>query len=42
MVREGDRLVQPVIILSNPMSTDLVISIRDKNGTATGKQTILL
>lgn len=33
-VSERDGLVQPVIVLSNPMSTPVVIEIRDKSMTA--------
>ena len=36
-VNENDGQVQPVIVLSNPSSTDITVEVTDEQGTATGK-----
>ena len=40
-VDEDDGPVQPVLILSNPSSTDITISVFSTDGSATGKDTLL-
>ena len=37
IVDEDDGLVTVVLILSNPLSTDIIVLVRDTNGSATGK-----
>ena len=36
-VHEDDGLAKIVLILSNPLLTDITILVRDSNGSATGK-----
>ena len=36
-VNEGDRLAQPVLVLSNPSSTNITVQVRDTENTATSK-----
>ena len=36
-VSEDDGPAQPVLVLSNPSSTNITILVRNKNKTATGK-----
>jgi len=36
-VDEGDGPAQPVLILSNPSSTDITVSVFSTDGSATGK-----
>ena len=38
-VNEDDGLVQPVLVLSNPSSTDITVQVRDNSNTATGEYT---
>ena len=38
-ISEGDGLLQPVLILSNPSSTDITVQIRTNDNTTTGKYT---
>ena len=40
-VDEDDGPVQPVLLLSNPSSTDITISVFSTDGSATGKDTLL-
>ena len=35
-INENGGPVEPVIVLSNPSSTDVTVQIRDRGGTATG------
>ena len=39
-VDEDDGPAQPVLVLSNPSSTDITISVFSTDGSATGKNTI--
>ena len=34
---EDSRLIQPVLVLSNPLSTDVTIEVVDHEGTAIGE-----
>ena len=36
-VNEYDGVVQPVLVLSNPSSTNITVQVRDNNNTATGE-----
>ena len=36
-VNEDDGVVQPVLVLSNPTSTDITVQVRSNDNTATGK-----
>ena len=36
-VNENDRILQPVLILSNPSSTDITVQVRSTDKTATGE-----
>ena len=36
-VNEDDGVVQPVLVLSNPSSTDITVQVRDNSNTATGE-----
>ena len=36
-VNEDDGLVQPVLVLSNPSSTDITVQVRDNSNTTTGE-----
>ena len=36
-VDEDDGPAQPVLVLSNPSSTDITVQVRSKNKTATGE-----
>ena len=36
-VSEGARTVQPVLVLSNPLSTDITVVVYNTNGTAFGE-----
>ena len=36
-VNEGDGVVQPVLVLSNPSSADITVQVRSNDNTATGK-----
>ena len=36
IVIENEGPVQPVIVLSNPSSTDVTVQVTDRGGTATG------
>ena len=36
-VNEGDGVVQPVLVLSNPSLTDITVQVRSNDNTATGK-----
>ena len=36
-VSEDDGSVQPVLVLSNPSSTDITVQVRDNSNTATGE-----
>jgi len=36
-VDEGAGPAQPVLVLSNPSSTDITVQVRDTQNTATGK-----
>ena len=36
-VNESDGQVQPVLILSNPLSTDINVTITNEDGSATGE-----
>ena len=36
-VNEDDGVVQPVLVLSNPSSTDITVQVRSNDNTATGK-----
>ena len=36
-VNEDDGLVQPVLVLSNPSSTNITVQVRDTSNTATGE-----
>ena len=36
-VNEDDGLVQPVLVLSNPSSTDITVQVRANDNTTTGK-----
>ena len=38
---EDDGPAQPVLVLSNPSSTDITISVFSTDGSATGKDTLL-
>ena len=40
-VDEDDGPAQPVLVLSNPSSTDITISLFSTDGSATGKDTLL-
>ena len=40
-VNEDDGPAQPVLVLSNPSSTDITISVFSTDGSATGKDTLL-
>ena len=40
-VDEDDGPAQPVLVLSNPSSTDVTISVFSTDGSATGKDTLL-
>jgi len=40
-VKEDNGLTQPVLVLSNPSSTDITISVFSTDGSATGKDTLL-
>ena len=40
-VDEDDGPAQPVLVLSNPSSTDITISVFSTDGSATGKDTLL-
>ena len=40
-VDEDDGPTQPVLVLSNPSSTDITISVFSTDGSATGKDTLL-
>ena len=40
-VNENDGQAQPVLVLSNPSSTDITISVFSTDGLATGKDTLL-
>ena len=40
-VNEDDGPAQPVLVLSNPSSTDITISVFSTNRSATGKDTLL-
>ena len=40
-VDEDDGPAQPVLVLSNPSSTDIIISVFSTDGSATGKDTLL-
>ena len=40
-VDEDDGPAQPVLVLSNPSSTDITISVFSTDGSATGKNTLL-
>ena len=40
-VDEDDGSAQPVLVLSNPSSTDITISVFSTDGSATGKDTLL-
>ena len=35
-VNENEGPVQPVLVLSNPSSTDITVQVTDREGTATG------
>ena len=35
-VNENEGPVQPVLVLSNPSSTDVTVEVTDRGGTATG------
>ena len=39
-VNENEGSVQPVVVLSNPSSTDVIVQVTDEGNTATGYQTI--
>jgi len=41
-VDEDDGPLQPVLVLSNPSSTDITISVFSTDGSATGKNTLIL
>ena len=36
-VNEDDGLVQPVLVLSNPSSTNITVQVRDNSNNATGE-----
>jgi len=36
-IDENDGFVQPVLILSNPLSNDVIIKVRTINGSAAGE-----
>ena len=36
-VNEDDGPAQPVLVLSNPSSTDITVQVRDNENTATGE-----
>ena len=36
-VNEGARAAQPVLVLSNPSSTDITVAVYNTNGTAFGE-----
>ena len=38
-VNEDKGPVQPILVLSNPSSTDITVQVRDNSNTATGEQT---
>ena len=40
-VDEDDGPAQPVLVLSNPSSTDIIVSVFSTDGSATGKDTLL-
>ena len=40
-VNEDDGPAQPVLVLSNPSSTDITISVFSTDGSAIGKDTLL-
>ena len=40
-IDEDDGPAQPVLVLSNPSSTDITISVFSTDGSATGKDTLL-
>ena len=39
-VNENEGPVEPVLVLSNPSSSDITVRVTDRGGTATGKHTI--
>ena len=41
-VDEDDGPAQPVLVLSNPSSTDITINVFSTDGSATGKNTLCL
>ena len=41
-VKEGDRLLQPTLILNSSLSTSFTMRVRDKSITATGKYIIIV
>ena len=41
VVGENDGTTRPVLVLSNPSSTDITISVFSTDGSATGKDTLL-
>ena len=40
-IKENDGPAQPVLVLSNPSSTDITISVFSTDGSATGKDILL-
>ena len=41
-VNEGDGPAQPVLVLSNPSSTNITVQVRDTQSTAIGKQSNII
>ena len=41
-VNENEGSIQPVLVLSNPSSTDVTVQVTDEEGTASGKQITMI
>ena len=42
IINEDDGPAQPVLVLSNPSSTDITVQVEATNGSATGKYIIII